>query len=190
MCCPIYTAVTCPLLGLDLQWSGWSASSYSRHQDSLQYKYILKNVMMPTVRLPYTNRVIQSQFDHSLIHDSYIIQDQLCCRLVSDSLTGHCEHLTWTPSRICGWRWIKLCRTSGPSCQLQTVMLCGPMCQMPGMKLLHLSVMFDLCLSCLSAVAFKGDPFNLLKPSGKFAYHQVVFTLHLRVSYGSQNKQD
>jgi len=46
---------------------------------------------------------------------------------------------------------------------------------MPGMKLLHLSVMFDPYLSCLSAVTFKGDPFNLLKPSGKFTYHQVVF---------------
>jgi len=30
---------------------------------------------------------------------------------------------------------------------------------------------------------------KLLKPSGKFTYHQVVFTLHLCVLYGSQNKQ-
>jgi len=58
-----------------------------------------------------------------------------------------------------------------------TVMVCGPLCQMPGMKLLHLSVMFDPYLSCLSAVTFKVDPFNRLKPSGKFTFHQVVFTL-------------
>jgi hypothetical protein len=69
------------------------------------------------------------------------------------------------------------------------VMLCGPLCQMPGMKLLHLSVMFDPYLSFLSAVTFKCDPFNLSKPNGKFTYHQVVFTLHLCVSYGSRNKQ-
>jgi len=30
---------------------------------------------------------------------------------------------------------------------------------------------------------------NLLKPSSKFMYHQEVFTLHLCVLYGSQNKQ-
>ena len=30
---------------------------------------------------------------------------------------------------------------------------------------------------------------NLLKPSGTFTYHQVVFTLHLFVLYESQNKQ-
>jgi hypothetical protein len=40
-----------------------------------------------------------------LIHDTCMVQEQLCSRLVSDSLTGHCEHLTWTPS-IWGWRWI------------------------------------------------------------------------------------
>jgi len=68
-------------------------------------------------------------------------------------------------------------------------MLCGPLCQMPGMKLLHLTVMFHPYLSCLSSVTFKGDPFNILKPNSKFTYHQVVFTLHLCVSYGSQNKQ-
>jgi len=34
-----------------------------------------------------------------------------------------------------------------------------------------------------------GHTINLLKPSGKFTYQQVAFTLNLCALYGSQNKQ-
>ena len=34
-----------------------------------------------------------------------------------------------------------------------------------------------------------GHTVNLLKPSCKFTYQQLVFTLNLCVSYGSQKKQ-
>jgi hypothetical protein len=184
MCCPINTAVNCPLLGLDLQWSGWSTSSYSRHQDSLQYKHILKNVMMPAVRLLYANSPNLTTL-RFMIHIYSLRTSMLPAgvRLIDWPL--------WAPDvNPIKNMWMEVNKTMqdiGPSCQLQWWSV-GP-CQMPGMKLLHLSVMFDPYLSCLYVVTFKGNPFNLLKPSGKFTYHQVVFPLHLCVSYGSPNKQ-
>jgi hypothetical protein len=40
------------------------------HLDGLHYKYILQNVMVPSVRVLYPYRVIQFQQDNSSIHDS------------------------------------------------------------------------------------------------------------------------
>jgi hypothetical protein len=48
-----------------------------RHLDALQYKHILKTVMVPSIRLLYPNRIIQFQQNHSSIHDSNLVQKWL-----------------------------------------------------------------------------------------------------------------
>jgi hypothetical protein len=48
-----------------------------KHRDSLQYKHILKHIMVPSVRVLYPDGVIQFQQDHSSIHDSCVVQEWL-----------------------------------------------------------------------------------------------------------------
>jgi transposase len=45
------------------------------HLDGLQYKHILKHVMVPSVTVLYPDGVIQFQQDHSSIHDSRVVQE-------------------------------------------------------------------------------------------------------------------
>jgi hypothetical protein len=47
------------------------------HLESLQYKHILKHVMVSSVRVLYPDGVIQFQQDHSSIHDSRVVQEWL-----------------------------------------------------------------------------------------------------------------
>jgi hypothetical protein len=47
------------------------------HLHGLQYKHILKHVMVQSVRVLYPDGVIQFQQDHSSIHDSRVVQEWL-----------------------------------------------------------------------------------------------------------------
>ena len=47
------------------------------HLDGLQYKHILQNVMMPSVKMLYPDGIIHFQQDHSPIHDSRVVQEWL-----------------------------------------------------------------------------------------------------------------
>jgi hypothetical protein len=47
------------------------------HLDSLQYKHILDNVMVPSVRMIYPDGINQFQQDHSSNHDSRVVQEWL-----------------------------------------------------------------------------------------------------------------
>ena len=47
------------------------------HLDSLQYQHILQNVMMPSVRMLYTDAIIHLQQDHSSIRDSRVVKEWL-----------------------------------------------------------------------------------------------------------------
>jgi len=71
-------------------------------------------------------------------------------RPTSNSLTGHSKRLILTPSRICGVRWKGQCRKLRLSPPPETAMSFGPLCQMCGMKLLHLRVTFGHLSRCNS----------------------------------------
>jgi len=60
------------------------------HPDSLQYKHILQNVMVPCVRMPYPVGIIHFQQDHSSIRDSRVVQEWL-------SLRADVELIDWPP---------------------------------------------------------------------------------------------
>ena len=60
------------------------------HLDSLQYKHILENVMVPSVRMLYPDGIIHFQQDHSSIHDSCMVQEWL-------SLQADVELIDWPP---------------------------------------------------------------------------------------------
>ena len=47
------------------------------HLDGLQYQHILQNIMMPSVRMLYPDRIIILQQDQSSIHDSPVVQEWL-----------------------------------------------------------------------------------------------------------------
>jgi hypothetical protein len=47
------------------------------HLDSLQYKHILQNLMVPSVCMLYPDGIIHFQEDHSSIHDSCVVQEWL-----------------------------------------------------------------------------------------------------------------
>ena len=47
------------------------------HLDGLQYKHILQNVMVPSVRMLYPDCIIHFQQDHASIHDSRAVQEWL-----------------------------------------------------------------------------------------------------------------
>jgi hypothetical protein len=47
------------------------------HLDGLQYKHILKHVMVPSVRMLYPDGVIWFQQEHSSIHNPHIVQEWL-----------------------------------------------------------------------------------------------------------------
>jgi hypothetical protein len=60
------------------------------HPDGLQYKHILKHIMVPSVRVLYLNGVIQFQQDHFSIHDSRVVQEWL-------SWQADVELIDWPP---------------------------------------------------------------------------------------------
>jgi len=60
------------------------------HLDSLQNKHILKNVMVPSVRMLYADGIIQFQQDHSSIHGCRLVQEWL-------SLQADIELIDWPP---------------------------------------------------------------------------------------------
>jgi len=47
------------------------------HLDTLQYKHILQNGMLPSVRMLYPDVIIHFQEDHSSIHDPRVVQERL-----------------------------------------------------------------------------------------------------------------
>ena len=47
------------------------------HLDGLQYKHILQNVMVPSVRKLYPDGIINFQQDHSSTYDSCVVQEWL-----------------------------------------------------------------------------------------------------------------
>ena len=61
------------------------------HMYGLQYKHILQNVMVPSVRMLYPDGIIHLQQDHTSIHDSRVVQEWL-------SRQADVELLDW-PSR-------------------------------------------------------------------------------------------
>jgi len=77
--------------------------------EGLQYQQILQNVMVPSVRTLYPDGVIRP-----LLHSWFSgFKNGYCGRPTSNSLTGHCNRLIWTPSRKCGVRWKGQCRKPG-----------------------------------------------------------------------------
>ena len=112
------------------------------HLDGLQYKHILQNVMVPSVRMPYPDGIIQFPAK-PLLHDCRVVQEWLSLQAGVELLTGHRERLIWTPSRICGVRWRGQCRKIGLSSHSELAMSYGPLCQTRGIKLLRPSVTFD-----------------------------------------------
>ena len=60
------------------------------HLDSLQYKHILQNEMVPSVRMLYPDSIIHLQQNHSSIHDSREIQEWLL-------LQADVELIDWPP---------------------------------------------------------------------------------------------
>ena len=60
------------------------------HLDDLQYKQILHNIMVPSVRMLYPEGIIHLQQDHSSIHDSRVVQEWL-------SRQADVELLDWPP---------------------------------------------------------------------------------------------
>jgi hypothetical protein len=69
---------------VSVHYWGWISHEGARilhrteeHQDGLQYKHILKHVMVPSVTVLYPNVVIQFQQDHSSIHDTRVVQERL-----------------------------------------------------------------------------------------------------------------
>ena len=100
------------------------------HLDSLQYKHILQNMMVPSVRMLYPDYIIHFQQDYSSIHVIVWFKNGYRCRPTSNLLTGRCRKpsLSSLPERA---------------------MSCGHLCQTRGMKLLRLNVTFDRRLSPL-----------------------------------------
>jgi hypothetical protein len=47
------------------------------HLNGLQYQHILQNVMVPSVRMLYTDGIIHLKQYHSSIHDSHVLQEWL-----------------------------------------------------------------------------------------------------------------
>jgi hypothetical protein len=74
-------------------------------------------------------------------------KDGCRCRLTSNSLTGHRKCLIGPSPRECGVRRREQCMKPGMSSLPETAMSYGALCQMCGMKLLHLSYTFDHLLS-------------------------------------------
>ena len=59
------------------------------HLDSIQYKHILQNVVVPSVRLLYRDGIIHFQQDYS-VHDSRVVQERL-------SLQADVDLTDWPP---------------------------------------------------------------------------------------------
>ena len=78
------------------------------HLDGLQYKNILKTIIVPYVRLLYPNTIIQFQQDHSSIHDSNWVQEWLLAQ-------AYVECSDWPPQASCmsptDNMWIEVKRT-------------------------------------------------------------------------------
>jgi hypothetical protein len=60
------------------------------HVDSLHYKQILQNVMVPSVGMLYPNGIIHFQQHHSSIHASHVVQEWLL-------LQANVELIVWPP---------------------------------------------------------------------------------------------
>jgi len=60
------------------------------HLYGLQYQHILQNVMVPSVRMLYSDGIIHLQQDHSSIHDSRVVQEW-------PSRQADVELLDWPP---------------------------------------------------------------------------------------------
>jgi len=110
------------------------------HTDSLQYKHILQNVMVPSVRMLYPDGIIHFQQDHCSIHDSRVVKEWL-------SLQADVELNDW-PQQAPDMNpidktWLEVKRTMLETSLPETAMSYGPLCQTRGMKLLRLSVTFD-----------------------------------------------
>ena len=60
------------------------------HLDGLQYKHILQNVIVPSVRLLYPNGIIHFHQDHTSIHDYRVFQEWL-------SQQADVELINWPP---------------------------------------------------------------------------------------------
>jgi hypothetical protein len=60
------------------------------HLDGLQYKHILQNLMVPSLRMLYPVGTIQFQQYHTSIHDSRVIPEWL-------SLQADVELIDWSP---------------------------------------------------------------------------------------------
>ena len=60
------------------------------HLDSLPYKHILQNVIVPSVWMLYPNGIIHFQQHHFSIHDSHVVQELL-------SLQVNVELTDWPP---------------------------------------------------------------------------------------------
>ena len=58
--------------------------------DGLQYQHILQNVMVPSVRMLYTNGIIHLKQYHSSIHDARVVQEWL-------SWQANVELTDWPP---------------------------------------------------------------------------------------------
>jgi hypothetical protein len=63
------------------------------HLDSLQYKHILQDVMVPSVRMLYPDGIIHFQQDYSFIHDSRVVQEWL-------QLQAYVELVDWPPRAL------------------------------------------------------------------------------------------
>jgi transposase-like protein len=60
------------------------------HLDSLQYKHIFYNVMVPSVQMLLPDSIIRFQQDHSSVHDSRVVQEWM-------SLQAEVELIDWPP---------------------------------------------------------------------------------------------
>jgi hypothetical protein len=113
------------------------------HLDDLQYQHILQNLMVPSVRMLYTEDIIHLQQDHSSIHDSLLIQEWL-------SWQADVKFLDRPPrapdmNRIEKmWGEVKRkMQEPGRSSRPEIAMSYRPLCQTRGIKLLCLRVTFD-----------------------------------------------
>jgi hypothetical protein len=146
ICLPANTVVVPHCWGW-ISHEGVGMRHYIGHLDGLQYKHVLQNVMVPSMRMLYPDGIIHFQLEHSSIIFVVWFKNGCPCRPTSNSVTGHRERLIWTTTRICGVRWRGQYRKPGLSSLPGIVMSCGPWSQTRGMKLLHFSVTFDHWLS-------------------------------------------
>jgi len=111
--------------------------------NGLQYKQILQNVMVPSVRMLHPDGIIHFQQGHSTIHDSRVVHERL-------SLQADVELIDWPPRgpdmNPIENTWNEVKRTMhkpGLSSLPEITLSYGLLCQTRGMKLPCLRVTFD-----------------------------------------------